>query len=85
MLNLWRRCILRPKEVALRGHSIRAVLMRVVVGQDLQVMVYRVGTLYSNHISLRFSLVDSFRLHSRLLMEVSQVSVIILTRVVVSL
>lgn len=55
------------------------------MAHNLEIVVFRVGTLRIIHISNSFSLVDPFRLRLKLQIEVSLVSVIIFTRVVVNL
>lgn len=74
-----------PKAAAIRGHTIRVVLVRVIASHGLEAVVPRVGSLYVNLISIRVNLVALFLLLFRLSMEDSLVIVIFLARVVVCL
>lgn len=65
---------MRPNKEAIRGLDINVVLVGVIVAPDLEAIVFRVGTLFINHIILRVSLIYPFMKCSRLLMEVGLVS-----------
>lgn len=49
MLRLWKRYIMKSNGVAIKGHNIRAVLVRDVVAHNLKIMVLKVGTLYYSY------------------------------------
>lgn len=85
MLNFWSRFIATPKGEMIRDHDTRVRLVGVIKALDLDIVFFRVGTLYVSHFSIWVSLIDLFKSHFRLSMKASPTVVIILTRVMVSL
>lgn len=53
------------------------------MAHDLEVLVLRIGTVYTNLVSIRFSLVGLFMLHFRLQMEINPATVVNLDRVAI--
>lgn len=76
---------MRLKKGAIRGRTIKLVLMQVGLAHNLEVAVFKVCILHVNLINIRVSLVRLFMWYFRLLMEICRIIVIILARVVASL
>lgn len=72
-------------QVVIRGLGFRAYLVGSIVVPNPEILFIRVDMLHVNPISLSISLLDLFRNHFTLLMEVILVLVIALVKAVVNL
>lgn len=57
MLNLWKRCIIRPKGVAIKRCDTRLGSVGAIVAQGLEEIILRVGSLRIIQIGIKVSLI----------------------------